>query len=275
MAMCTSRENATIGGVRMDEFLIRALAAGIGLSLVTGPFGCVVVWRRMAYFGDSLAHGALLGVVLGVALEVDPSLGIALFSILMALFMVWAQSQRRLGSDTWLGILAHSALALGLVLISVLKTGRINLTAWLLGDILALDWGDVAVIWAGAPLILFALSRVWDSVVAASLDPDLALVDGHSFIRSRLIPMVLMALVVAGAMKLVGVLLITALLIIPAAAARPFARSPEGMAMGAILAGSLAVMGGLALSWRLDSPTGPSIVVAALLLFLVSRGGRS
>lgn len=255
----------------MDEFLARALAGGVGLALVAGPFGCFVVWRRMAYFGDTLAHAALLGVVLGALLEVDFSIGIAALSLAVAVFLAFMQGQKRLSSDTLLGIIAHGALAIGLVVLALMRDARVNLMGWLLGDILAIGWDDVAVLWLGGAVLLGALALVWRSLVAMIVDEDLAQVEGHNVARARLVLMVLVALVVAAAMKVVGVLLVTALLVIPAATARRFARTPEQMALLASGLGALAVAAGLAGSWRFDTPSGPSVVVAAVILFVLAQ----
>lgn len=251
----------------MDEFLLRALIAGLGLVVVAAPFGCLVVWRRLAYFGDTLAHGSLLGVVLALALDLPPMTGIIAVSVAVAVLLSLIARQRRMSGDTVLGILSHGALATGLVCLSLLPGGGVNLMAWLLGDILAVTWTDVAVIWGGGAVVLAGLAAVWRPLLAATVDVDLARVEGHAVDRSRLVLMVLVALVVAAAMKIVGVLLVTALLIVPAAAARRLARTPEQMVVLAALAGACAVIGGLAASWRFDTPTGPSVVVVAAILF--------
>ncbi len=253
----------------MDEFLLRALAGGLPLALVAGPLGCFVVWRRMAYFGDTLAHASLLGVVLGLALNISQGLGIALISLVVALGL-WCQDGRgRLASDTILGILSHGALALGLVILSLLRNAPANLMGWLMGDILALDWTDVAVLWGGGALALAVLAWVWRGLVTMVTDVDLAQVEGHRVRRDQLVLTVLLALLIAAAMKVVGILLVTALLVIPAATARPLSRTPEIMAVLAALSGGVAVILGLGASWGLDTPSGPSVVVAALGLFLL------
>lgn len=259
----------------MDEFLARALAGGIALALVAGPFGCFVVWRRMAYFGDTLAHAALLGVVLGALLDLDFSLGIAALSLAVALAVGVLQRRRDLASDTVLGILSHGALASGLVVLALMRDTRVNVMGWLLGDILSLDWSDVAVLWGGGAVLLVALAGVWRALVAMTVNEDLAAVEGFAVERARLTLLVLVALVVAAAMKVVGILLVTALLVIPAATARRFARTPEQMAALAALIGAAAVALGLAGSWRYDTPSGPSVVVAALGLFALAQTVRA
>ena len=262
----------------MDEFLLRAVVAGLGLATVTGPLGCLVVWRRMAYFGDALAHSALLGVVVGLLLGVAPLAGVMAVCVVVALLLAGTRRDGRLASDSLLGILAHGALALGLVLLSTMDRVRLDLMGWLFGDILAVSWGDAAMVWGGAAVVLILLAAHWRCLVAMAVDEDLARVEGHDVGRGRIVLMLLVALSVAVAMKVVGVMLITALLVIPAAGARCVARTPEQMAMAASVAGGLAVVAGLAASWRYDTPSGPSIVVAATVLFILSRlapGGRA
>lgn len=251
----------------MDDFLLRALAAGIGVAVVAGPLGCFVVWRRMAYFGDTLAHGALLGVALGLATELGATAGIIVVCGVLAAVLSLHQ-QRRFGSDTMLGILSHSALAAGLVALAFLTSVRVDLMTYLFGDILAVGWWDLVWIFGGGAMVLGMLALLWRPLLHMTISEELAAVEGEPVARVRLGFMLLMAVVVAVAMKIVGVLLITAMLIIPAATARRFAATPEAMAVLASLFGAAAVAGGLAGSFVLDSPSGPSIVVAAAILFL-------
>ena len=254
----------------MDDFLLRALVAGIGVALVAGPLGCFVVWRRMAYFGDTLSHSALLGVALGLLLGVDLTFSVMVLCVALALLLVALQRQRRIAGDTLLGIMAHSTLSLGLVAIAFLETVRVDLMGYLFGDILAVQPIDLAWIWGGGALALAATVALWRPLLAITVHEELAEVDGVNVARTRLLFMVLVALVVAVAMKVVGILLITSLLILPAAAARRFARTPEAMAALAALAGALAVALGLGASLRWDLPTGPAIVLAAGALFALS-----
>ncbi|HUH86248.1 MAG TPA: zinc ABC transporter permease subunit ZnuB [Stellaceae bacterium] len=254
----------------MDDFLLRALVAGIGVALVAGPLGCFVVWRRMAYFGDTLSHSALLGVALGLLLGVDLTFSVMVLCVALALLLVALQRQRRIAGDTLLGIMAHSTLSLGLVAIAFLETVRVDLMGYLFGDILAVQPIDLAWIWGGGALALAATVALWRPLLAITVHEELAEVDGIDVARTRLLFMVLVALVVAVAMKVVGILLITSLLILPAAAARRLARTPEAMAAMAALAGALAVAAGLGASLRWDLPTGPAIVLAAGALFALS-----
>lgn len=252
----------------MEPFLLRAVAGGVGVALVAGPLGCFVVWRRLAYFGDTLAHSALLGVALGLLLGAEPLWGVLGVTALAALMLAAAGRGTGLAGDTLLGILAHGSLALGLVALGLMPRVRVDLLGYLFGDVLALSDRDVAVIWAGGAAALLWLARLWRPLLALTASEDLARAEGVSALRCGVGFTLLIALLVAVAMKVVGVLLVTSLLIMPAAAARPLARTPEAMATGAAAFGSLAVIGGLGLSLALDSPSGPSMVVVAVLLLL-------
>lgn len=261
----------------MHDFIINALLAGLAVAIVTGPLGCLVVWRRMAYFGDTLAHSALLGVALSIMWQVHAMLGVALLGIIIAGSLVWLQRYRDLATDTMLGILAHTSLGLGLVVIAILQSQglRIDLNAFLFGDILAISREELAWLLLGVFLLLPLIKWIWQPMIAISVHEDLAKVEGVPVLKVRLIFMLLMAVVVAIAMKVTGVLLITALLIIPAAAARKFSSSPEQMAGFAMLLGMFAVLLGIWASLQWDTPTGPSIVVALALLFFLSRLKRA
>ena len=254
----------------MPDFLLNALLAGLALALVAGPLGSFVVWRRMAYFGDTLSHAALFGVALGLMLDVNLTLAVTVGCVLLALLLVTLQQRQPLASDTLLGILAHSTLSLGLVALSFMQDVRIDLMGYLFGDLLAVSPTDLAWIIGGSALVLALLAWLWRPLLAITVHEELARVEGLPVAAIRLALMLLIAVVIAVAMKIVGVLLITSLLIIPAAAAQRHARSPEQMALGASLLGILAVCGGLALSWFKDTPAGPSIVVTAAALFLLS-----
>lgn len=255
----------------MDEFLIRALAAGVGLALVAGPLGCIVVWRRMAYFGDTLSHSALLGVALGFLAGIGASAGIIIVCLTIAVALTLLQEQRRLASDTLLGIISHSTLSLGLVAVAILGSVRVDLLSYLFGDILAVDTGALYAIWGGGAVVLAALAWIWRPLLALTVDEDLARVEGVPVRWVRLGFTLLIAVTIALAMKVVGILLVTSLLIIPAATARRFVRTPEGMAGLAALCGVGAVAAGLAASMMADLPTGPAVVAAGALLFLISQ----
>ncbi len=253
----------------LDDFLIRAALAGVGLSLATGPLGSFVVWRRMAYFGDATAHAAILGVALALAADLPVTFGTLLVALAMAL-TVSVLAARGWAMDTTLGVLAHSALAFGLVAVSFVPGARTDLSAYLFGDILAVSRADLAFIWVGAVLVAGLLAWRWQALLTSTLNEDLAHASGLNPARERLVLTLALAVVVAVAIKVVGALLIAALLIIPAAAARGLARTPESMAMMATVIGAAASIGGLQLSLWQDTPAGPSIIAAAAILFTLS-----
>ncbi len=254
----------------LDDFFSRAILAGIGVAVAAGPLGCFIVWRRLAYFGDTLSHAALLGVALALLFEVNITLAVFGVSVCVSLALLLLQRQATLSSDALLGLLSHSALAVGLVALAFMTWVRVDLMGFLFGDILAVTPLDVAIVWIGGLSVLVVLALIWRSLFAATVNVELAQAEGLSPERANVIFMLLMAVVIAISMKIVGVLLITALLIIPTAAARRFATGPEQMAILAALLGMGAVLGGLFGSLEWDTPAGPSIVVAALGLFILS-----
>ncbi|OHC75860.1 MAG: hypothetical protein A3G18_02170 [Rhodospirillales bacterium RIFCSPLOWO2_12_FULL_58_28] len=254
----------------MDDFLIRALIGGFGVAAVAGPFGVFMVWRRLAYFGDTLAHAALLGVALGFLLGIGPDIGVAVVCLIVAALLTQLQRMRSLAGDTLLGILSHGALAFGVIALSLIEGPRAGLMSYLFGDILAVSGGDIARIYGGGAVAAASLFFLWRPLLAAAVHEELAIVEGAPVAGARLAFMLLLAVVVALAMKVVGILLVTALLIIPAAAARSLASSPEQMAALASVAGCVAVASGLWGSFVFDAPSGPSIIVAALGLFALS-----
>lgn len=261
--------NAKISAM-LDDFFTRALVAAVGVALVAGPLGCFIIWRRMAYFGDTLSHAALLGVALSLLLEVNTTLTVAVVSVIVAVLLLFLRRSDTLSSDALLGLLSHSALALGLVCLAFMTWVRVDLLGLLFGDILAVTRMDIAMIYGGGGLVLCVLALIWRRLFAATVSPDLAAGEGLQPDRTDLVFMVLTAVVIAISLKIIGALLITALLIIPAAAARRLSSTPEQMAVVAALAGAASAVGGLYASLHYDTPSGPSIVVAAMVLFAVS-----
>jgi len=255
----------------IDDFLLRALLAGLAVTLLAGPLGVFLIWRRLAYFGDTLSHSAIFGVALGFLFSMNINIGILITTISVALLLVVSQRQQQVATDTLLGIMAHTTLSLGLILISFVQGVRVDINAWLFGDILSVSWNDLWLIAAGVVLVLVVLAFIWRPLLSLTVHEELARVEGVNVSRISAIYTLLIAILVAMAMKIVGALLITSLLIIPAAAARKFARTPEQMAVVAILAGMFSVVLGLGASFLWDTPAGPSIVVAASSLFLLSQ----
>lgn len=253
----------------LDDFIVRAALAGLGVALAAAPLGCFVVWRRMAYFGDATSHAAILGVALALATDLPVFAGVLAVALAMAL-IVSTLAERQVSTDALLGVLAHSALALGLVAVSLIDGVRVDLDSYLFGEILAVTVTDLMVIWTGAGLVMALLIWRWQALLTSTLSPDLATASGISPRREQLILTLALAITVAVAIKVVGALLIAAMLIIPAATARPFSRTPEAMAAYAVAIGSLAALGGLAGAFAFDTPAGPSIVTMAAALFALS-----
>ncbi|MCW4116782.1 metal ABC transporter permease [Aurantimonas sp. MSK8Z-1] len=254
----------------LDDFFVRALLAGVGVAATAGPLGCLVVWRRMAYLGDTMSHSALLGIALALFFDTDTMFGVFFVATMVSVLLLLLQRRQALSTDALLGILSHATLALGLVLVAFMSWVRIDLMGFLFGDILAVSKADLVAIYGGGAVVLAGLALLWRPLLASTVSPEIAAAEGLRPERARVLFMLLMALVIAIAMKIVGILLITSLLIIPAAAARRLATTPEQMAVAAALIGAVAATGGLYGSLHYDTPSGPSIVVAALVLFLLS-----
>lgn len=258
----------------LDDFLIRAALAGVGAAVAAGPLGCFVAWRRMAYFGDATAHAAVLGVALSLALSVSIFAGVLVVSMAMA-YAVSALSGPKYGADTILGVLSHCALAIGLVALSLVKGARFDLMAYLTGDILAIGVTDLALIWGAAAAVLALLAWRWSALLTATLSPDIAQSAEIRPQREQLVLTLTIALVVAAAIKVVGVLLIGSLLLIPAATARSFCATPERMAAAAGSIGCTAALGGIWVSYAADTPSGPTIVCVLAALFALSLIARA
>ena len=254
----------------MLELLLPGWAGGMLLALAAGPLGSFVVWRRMSYFGDTLAHASLLGVAFGLLLNINPYYAVIAITLLLALLLVLLEHRQHLAVDTLLGIMAHSSLSLGLVVVSLMSNIRVDLMAYLFGDLLSVTPQDLWLIGAGVAVVVTILLWQWRALLSMTISPELAQVDGVNLQRCRLLLMLVTALTIGVAMKFVGALIITSLLIIPAATARRFARSPEQMAGYAILCGMLAVTGGMLFSANYDTPAGPSVVLCAAALFVLS-----
>ncbi len=254
----------------LDDFMWRALLGGLGIAVVAGPLGSFIVWRRMAFFGDALAHSALLGIALALLLHANLTIGVIVVCLGLALLLTALQTRIQLASDTILGIFAQSCLAFGLVALSFMDTMRVDLLGFLFGDILAMTAFDVVWIYVGGALVLATLVVLWRPMLAITVHEELARVEDVPVERVRFAFVLLLAIVIAAAMKIVGALLITALMIVPAATARSFARTPEQMAVLAAAIGALAVMGGLSASLTWDTPSGPSVVAVAVTLFAAS-----
>ena len=254
----------------LDDFFIRALIAGIGIALVTGPLGCFIIWRRLSFFGDTLAHAALLGVTMAVFFEINIAFSVFLISSVVALILIKLQKSTKLPGDALLGLLAHSSLAVGLVVIGFLTSIRFDVMGLLFGDILAVNQNDLLLIWIGGAFILLILKFIWKPLFASTVNHELAEAEGMEPNKFNAIFTVLMAAVIAISIKIVGLLLITGMLIMPAAMGRNLSSNPQQMVKLSVIGGLLSVIIGLFSSLQLNTPSGPSIITAALILFCFS-----
>lgn len=257
--------------INMIEFLLPSILAGIGIAIIAGPLGSFVVWRKMAYFGDTLAHASLMGLALGFLLDINLYFALLICCLGLAFILVTLQKQQLVATDTLLGILAHSSLSLGLIAVSFLDNVRIDLMSYLFGDLLAVNPSDLIFIWSGVVIVGAILYLFWRPLLSSSVNEELASVEGINIDLMRLVLMLLVGLVIAVGMKFVGALIMTSLLIIPAATARRLAQTPEQMALFAALIGIISVLCGLTLSWHFDTPAGPSVVISASTLFMLSH----
>lgn len=254
----------------MIELLFPGWLAGILLATASGPLGSFIIWRRMSYFGDTLAHASLLGVAFGLLLDVNPFYAVMGVTLLLACLLVWLEGQYQLSMDTLLGILAHSALSLGLVIVSLMSNVRVDLMAYLFGDLLSVTLSDIVLIAYGVAIVLLLLLWKWRALLSMTVSAELAYVEGINLKKNQMLLMLLVAITIGLSMKFVGALIISSLLIIPPATARRFSDTPEQMVGIAVIVGVLAVTGGLALSAVYDTPAGPSVVLCATMMFLLS-----
>ena len=253
-----------------DDFLFRAFVAGIGLAIITGPLGCFIVWRRLSYFGDTLAHSALLGVVIAYALSFNIILSVFIISGLISLSLLYLQKKTYLPNDALLGLLAHSVLAIGLVLLGLFTFIRIDLMGLLFGDILSVNFKDILIIWIGGAFVLFILIKIWRPLFAGTVNLDLAKAEGLNPELANAVFTILIAAVIAISIKIVGILLITGLLLLPAAASRNLSSTPIQMAIIASITGLISVVLGLFSSITWNTATGPTILSVALGIFVLT-----
>ena len=251
----------------IDPFILRGLLAGIAVALVTGTVGCFVIWRRMSYFGDSLAHASLLGVALGVLIGIGANAGIVFTSLLFGFLLLWLQQSKDLPTDTLLGVLSHFALSISIIIISLNKI-KIDLHSFLFGDILTVTSNDLWWMYLGGIIVLILIFLNWSSLILVTIDEDLAKAEGINPLFVNLLLTTILTIVVAISVKIIGILLITSMLIIPAAASKRLVNSPESMALLATVFGILSVILGIFLSVEIDTPSGPTIVVVSSFLFL-------
>ena len=254
----------------LDDFFIRAIVVGIGIAIIAGPFGCFVVWKRLSYFGETLAHSSLLGVALGYVFSINISITVFFISSIVAMLLFFLNEKTDLNSDSLLGLLSHASLSIGLLVVGYLSYIRFDMMGLLFGDILAVTRLDIFIVWVLGGIFICILFSIWKSLLAGTVNRDIAFSENMSPRRSELIYMILLSGIIAISIKIIGILLITGLLIIPAAMARNLANSPIQMVIISMCAGVISVVAGLFSSLSLNTASGPSILFIALLLFILS-----
>jgi zinc transport system permease protein len=259
----------------LEPFFLRALVASLGLAVVAAPLGCFVVWQRMAYFGETVAQAGLIGVALGLALQMDVTWGVLIVALAVAGLLLWFMRQKLVAMDSVLGLLHHAALAAGVIATSMIKGAPVDLTGFLFGDVFAVTGTDVAVILIGGAGVLAVIAWLWQPLLRLAVHEDLAAAEGVDRETVRTVFIVLLAVAIAVAMKIVGILLVMAFLVVPAVAARPLSGTPERMVVLTGLIAAASVIAGLWVSASVDSPGGPSIVLIMSLLAAVSLSWAS
>lgn len=250
----------------MDPFLVRAFAAGLGIAIVTAPLGCFVVWQRMAYFGETVAQASLIGIALGLSLQLDLTASALGVSAAMGLLLVLLARQKLVPMDSLLGLLAHAALAVGVIATAVVRGPPVDLLGYLFGDIFSVSNDDLWWVYGAGALALGVLAWLWQPLLSMAVHEELAAAEG---VRRDLVKgtfVVLLALAIAIAIKVVGILLAVAFLIMPAAAARPLSTTPERMALLAAALAAAGVIAGIQLSVSFDIPGGPAIVLVLAII---------
>lgn len=245
----------------LEPFLLRAIAAAVGLAVVAAPLGCIVVWNRMAYFGETVAQASLIGVVLALALQLNVTLGVMLTTAAVAGLLILLQRQKLVPIDSLLGLTHHGALALGVIGAAQLQGPQVDLMGYLFGDVFAVTDLDIAWIVAGGAVVLGIVAWLWQPLLRMAVHDELARAEGVSAGLVRGLFTLLLALAIAMAIKVVGILLAIAFLIVPVVAARPLAATPEQMVVLTAATSVVSVLAGMALSVWLDAPGGPAIVL--------------
>lgn len=261
----------------IESYLLRGLVAALSLVIIAAPLGSVVVWNRMSYLGETMAQASLLGVALSLLFQVDITMSVLAATIAAAFLLITLTRQHLVATDSILGLMHHGFLALGIIAISSVTGQSVDLVSYLFGDVFAVSQTDLYWIGGVSILIVAVMSQLWTPLIRLAVHEDLARAEGVRAAAVQTAFLVLLAVTIAVAIKIVGILLAIAFLIVPSIAARPFATTPEGMVVTGALVGSLCVGLGIALSVGFDVPGGPAIVLimsaAAMVALLLPRLG--
>ncbi|AYN24750.1 zinc ABC transporter permease subunit ZnuB [Buchnera aphidicola] len=256
----------------MFELIYPGWLAGILLSFATGPLGSFIIWRRISSFGDTLSHSSILGLAISILFKIDSFYTVLFFMSFLAIVLAWIEKLLSVSLETILSIISYSSLSLGMIFISLMSTSRhIDLSNYLFGDLLIVTKFDLFIISLGSLTVLTVLFLRWNSILLLTINEELAQIDGVNIFYARLTLMLTTALAISIAIKFVGVLLITSLLIIPPATAQLFSDSPEKMIIISIIISIISVTGGIFLSFFYNTPTSPSIVLFSSCVYLLSN----
>ena len=253
-------------------YLWPALVAGILLSCMMGPLGSIVLWRRMTFLGDALGHSSLLGLAVGAVYQINSVVCVLVTCILIMFFLPIFEKLKQT-NDALLGVISHTFLAFGFVIVSLFNPAQ-NIESYLFGDILTITSVDLISVFCVAALGSVVLFFFWESWALASVHPELARAEKLATKKTEMIFNLFVAVVVAISIQFLGVLLISALLIIPSATARALAKTPEGMAILGAALGAVSVTVGIILSLMLDTPAAPTLVAVMGTQFILVNGGR-
>ena len=254
----------------LDDFVVRSVIAGLLMITIAAPMGCLMVWQRLAFLSDTLGHAAVLGVGLGLWLQLHPMVGVLAVVVLIVISLSRVVSFNNALSETTLAVISHSGLAAGLILLGTMPSQTISLESILFGDLLATTVTDLGLIFATVVILVFLLLQHWRSFVAVSVSREVAQAEGIEVRRLQFLMYLMIALLVAVMMKVMGVLLIAAVLVIPTSSARLLSKSPEQMVLISALFGAASLGGGMLSSFQFDWQTGPAIVLSAAVLLIVT-----
>jgi zinc transport system permease protein len=254
----------------LDDFLVRSILAGLMMVSIAAPMGCLMVWQRLAFLSDTLGHAAVLGVGIGLLLEVNPMFGVLAVVILIVFSLSQVANFNNALSETTLAIISHTGLAGGLILLGALPSNSVSLEAILFGDLLATTRADLLMILLTTLILLILLLRHWRPFVALSVSREIAQAEGISVRKEQFLMYMMIALLVAVLMKVMGVLLIAAMLVIPTTSARLLSHNPEKMVFFSAVFGILSLAGGITSSFQFDWQTGPSIVLSATAFLIIT-----
>jgi zinc transport system permease protein len=252
----------------MDNFIIYVLIAGAGLAVSASIIGCFVVWRKMAYFADSMSHSSLLGIAIGLFFAIDFNVAVLMVALLFAGFLLILEQKKIIANDSLLGVLSYGFLAVAVIIINSIDLD-IDLHSYLFGDILAIGLNDIYFIYSMLVVVLLFVVRYWHELILLTLNEDIARAEGVPVFLLKLVFMLILAFFVALSVQFVGALLIGAMLIIPVASARFVSKSALFMLGVSILINIISIISGVFLSMHFDTPTGPSIVAISAAIFVV------